>query len=85
MSSYYANIDHEEGAHACFIHRKKKWVPSLLLKKLSLPVHNSNSFHIGSTIYQQIKETATEKIGFPEKIGFQHFIWLRSINDVIFI
>ena len=59
--SLYTNIDHEEGATACFEvleKRKNKKIPSLLLKRLILTVLKSNVFRFGDKIYQQIMGTA---------------------------
>ena len=61
VSSLYTNINHEEGAQACFEklqQRKNKRIPSLLLKNLILIVLKSNVFRFGNSIYQQIKGTA---------------------------
>ena len=61
VSSLYTNINHEEGAQACFEklqQRKNKRIPSLLLKNLILIVLKSNVFRFGNCIYQQIKGTA---------------------------
>ena len=47
VSSLYTNIDHEEGAQACFTaleKRKNKKVPSEILKSLILLVLKSNAF-----------------------------------------
>ncbi|XP_066926567.1 uncharacterized protein [Clytia hemisphaerica] len=61
VASLYTNIDHEEGANACFDHleqRNKKSISSSYLKKLILLVLRSNVFRFGSNIYHQIKGTA---------------------------
>eukprot|EP00111_Clytia_hemisphaerica_P014752 TCONS_00043472-protein len=61
VASLYTNIDHEEGANACFDHleqRNKKSISSSYLKKLILLVLRSNVFRFGCNIYHQIKGTA---------------------------
>ena len=61
VTSLYTNIDHEEGAQACFEKletRQNKHVSSTLLKKLILLVLKSNIFKFGTAFYQQIKGTA---------------------------
>ena len=60
VSSLYTNIDQEEGAEACFKkleQRKRKNVPSLLLKKLILLVLRCNVFRFGSSFFSQKKGT----------------------------
>ena len=61
VSSLYTNIDHEEGAQACFKaleKRKNKKVPSEILKSLILLVLKSNAFRFGHKIFKQIMGTA---------------------------
>lgn len=61
VSSLYTNIDHLEGAEACYEaleKRKNKTVPSILLKKLILIVLKSNVFRFGETLFKQIMGTA---------------------------
>ena len=51
VSSLYTNIDHNEGAEACFIKlqtRKNKTVSSELLQKLIIIVLKSNAFRFGN-------------------------------------
>ena len=60
VSSLYTNIDQEEGAEACFKkleQRKRKNVPSLLLKKLILLVLRCNVFRFGESFFSQKKGT----------------------------
>ena len=61
VSSLYTNIDHEEGAQACYEsleQRHNKQITSSLIKKLILLVLKSNAFRFGELIYHQIKGTA---------------------------
>ena len=56
VSSLYTNIDQEEGAAACFRkleERKKKDIPSSLLKKLILLVLRCNIFRLGESLLQR--------------------------------
>ena len=60
VSSLYTNIDQEEGAAACFRkleERKKKDIPSSLLKKLILLVLRCNIFRFGESLFSQRKGT----------------------------
>ena len=61
VSSLYTNIDHEEGAQACYEKletRLNKTVPSTTLKNLILLILKSNIFRFGNNFYHQIKGTA---------------------------
>ena len=61
VRSLYTNINHEEGAEACFQkleNRKNKTIPSSLLKTLIIFVLKSNAFKFGNSIYRQIMGTA---------------------------
>ena len=61
VSSLYTNIDHEEGAEACYRalqSRSNKKISSRILKKLILLVLNSNVFRFGNQLYKQVKGTA---------------------------
>ena len=61
VNSLYTNIDHEEGAQACFEkleQRKNKMFPSIVIKELILIVLKSNVFRFCNSFYQQIKGTA---------------------------
>ena len=60
VSSLYTNIDQLEGAEACFQkleERKRKNIPSILLKNLILLVLKCNILRFGSTLYSQSKGT----------------------------
>ena len=60
VASLYTNIDHEEGAKACFKKlqtRKYKSISSGTLKDLILLVLRSNVFRFGLSFYKQIKGT----------------------------
>ena len=51
ISSYYTNIDHEEGAEVCFKkleQRKNKSAPSIVIKNLILMILKSNAFRSGN-------------------------------------
>ena len=61
VSSLYTNIDHEEGAEACFKkleERKNKSIPSIVIKNLILMILKSNAFRFGNEYYRQITGTA---------------------------
>ena len=62
VSSLYTNIDHEEGAEACFkkLEEKKKSIPSIVIKNLILMILKSNAFRFGNEYYRQITGTAME-------------------------
>ena len=60
VTSLYTNIDQDEGAEACFKkleQRKRKDIPSNLLKNLILLILKCNVFRFGATLYSQIKGT----------------------------
>ena len=64
VSSLYTNIDHEEGAEACFKkleERKNKSIPFIVIKNLILMILKSNAFQFGNEYYsyRQITRTAT--------------------------
>jgi len=61
VSSLYTNIDHDEGAEACFRKpemRKNKTIPSSFLLNLIQTVLKSNIFRFQNKLYRQIKGTA---------------------------
>ena len=61
FSSLYTNIDHKEGAEACFKkleERKNKSIPSITIKNLILMILKSNAFRFGNEYYRQITGTA---------------------------
>ena len=61
VSSLYTNIDHEEGAEACFKkleERKNKSIPSIVIKNLILIIYKSNAFRFDNEYYRQITDTA---------------------------
>ena len=70
VASLYTNIDHEEGAEACYQameNRKNAKIPSSLLKKLILLVLKSNVFRFNKQLYKQIKGTA---MGTPMAVNY---------------
>ena len=70
VGSLYTNIDHMEGADACFKKlemRRNKTVTSSLLRKLILLVLKSNVFRFDEILYQQIKGTA---MGTPMAVNY---------------
>jgi hypothetical protein len=70
VASLYTNIDHEEGAQACFEklkRRKNKKISPNLLKKLISLVLKSNVFRFNNTLYKQIKGTA---MGTPMAVNY---------------
>ena len=65
VSSLYTNIDHEEGAEACFKklkERKNKSIPSIVIKNLILMILKLNAFRFGNEYYRQLIGTA---MGIP--------------------
>ena len=85
VSSLYTNIDHEEGAQACFNaleKRKDQKVPSTLLKKLILLVLKSNIFRFNHQLYRQIKGTA---MGTPMAVNYANLflddLETKMLND----
>ena len=61
VSSLYTNIDHEEGAEACFKkleERKNISIPSIVIRNLILMIFKSNAFRFGDEYYRQITGTA---------------------------
>ena len=80
VSSLYTNIEHEEGADACFEMLEKrinKTVPSSLLKKLILLVLQSNIFRFNEKLYKQIKGTA---MGTPMAVNYAN-IFLDNFEN----
>ena len=68
--SLYKNIDHTEGAEACYNKlesRTDKKISSSLLRKLILLVLQSNVFRFNHQLYQQIKGTA---MGTPMAVNY---------------
>ena len=63
VSSLYTNIDHEEGAEACFKkleERKNKSIPYIVIKNLILMILKSNAFRFGNEYYRQITGTSND-------------------------
>ena len=61
VSSLYTNIDHNEGADACFQKletRTNKHIPSIVIKRLILSILESNVFQFGLKFLIQIMGTA---------------------------
>ena len=72
VSSIYTNIDHEEGAEACFKNleeRKNKSIPSIVIKNLILIILKSNSFRFGSEHYRQVTGTAMGSLMAPNSVN----------------
>ena len=85
ISSLYTNIDHQEGADACFEcleKRNSKKISSSLLKQLILVVLKHNVFRFGNDLYRQIKGTA---MGTPMAVNyanlFLHKFETEMLND----
>ena len=85
VSSLYTNIDHTEGAEACYNKlkkRKNKSVPSTLLKKLILIVLRCNVFRFGSSLYRQKKGTAMGTSMAPNYANiFMDMFEQKLLND----
>ena len=72
VSSLYTNIDHEEGAEACFKkleERKNKSIPSIVIKNLILIILKSNSFRFGNEHYRQVTGTAMGSLMAPNSVN----------------
>ena len=83
VASLYTNIDHEEGAEACFQkleNRKNKKVSSRILKSLILLVLKCNAFQFGTTIYEQVMGTC---MGTPMAPNYANLFMDRFENDVL--
>ena len=77
VASLYTNIDHSEGAEACFKNletRQKKSVPSAVIKQLIKLILSNNVFTFGQCIYKQIKGTA---MGTPVAPNLQICSWMN--------
>ena len=82
VKSLYTNIDHEEGAEACFTYlerRTSKTIPSIILKNLILFVLKSNIFRFGIKLYRQIKGTA---MGTPMAPNYAN-LFMASLEEKI--
>ena len=83
VSSLYTNIDHNEGAQACYESlelRHHKQIPSSLMKKLILVVLKSNAFRFGESIYHQIKGTA---MGTPMAPNYANLFMNKLESNII--
>ena len=83
VASLYTNIDHNEGANACYTmleKRKNKKIPSTLLKRLILLVLKSNIFRFNEQLYRQVKGTA---MGTPMAVNYANIFLDRFENDML--
>ena len=83
VAALYTNIDHEEGAEACFEkleQRKNKTITSKVLKSLILLVLKCNAFKFGSTLYQQVMGTC---MGTPMAPNYANLFMDKFENNVI--
>ena len=83
VASLYTNIDHEEGANACYESlqkRKNKKVPSIQLKSLINIVLKSNIFRFNNQLYKQIKGTA---MGTPMAVNYANIFLDKFENDML--
>ena len=78
VSSLYTNIDHEEGAQACYEYLEKR-KNSTLLKRLILLALQSNVFLFGNVLYHQIKGTAMGTLMAPNYIN----LFMASLEEKI--
>ena len=85
VKALYTNIDHEEGADACFRtleRRKDKTIPSVLLKNLITLILKSNVFRFGTTLYKQIMGTAMGTPMAPNYANlFMHELESRMLDE----
>ena len=83
VRSLYTNIDHHEGAEACFEaleKRKNKTISSSLLRRLILLVLKSNIFRFDNTYYQQIKGTA---MGTPMAVNYANLFLEKFETEML--
>ena len=83
VASLYTNIDHEEGADACYDKletRKNKTITSKMLQSLILLVLKCNAFTFGNSIYKQIKGTC---MGTPMAPNYANLFMDKFENKVI--
>ena len=83
VASLYTNIDHEEGADACFEkleQRKNKTIPSKILKSLIMLVLKCNVFRFGSVYYEQIMGTC---MGTPMAPNYANLFMDKFENEMI--
>ncbi len=83
VASLYTNIDHDEGADACFQKlecRRNKEVSSGMLKSLILLVLKCNAFRFGSAIYEQVMGTC---MGTPMAPNYANLFMDKFESDVL--
>ena len=83
VSSLYTNIDHQEGAEACFLkleERKNKSISSHMLKSLILLVLRSTAFRFGNSIYKQVMGTS---MGTPMAPNYANIFMAKFETDLI--
>ena len=83
ITSLYTNIDHDEGANACFEMLEKRMnrkISSSLLKNLILLVLRSNVFRYSEKLYKQIKGTA---MGTPMAVNYANIFLDKFENDML--
>ena len=83
VTSLYTNIDHEEGANACYEkleERKRKSIPSKILKSLILLVLRSNAFRFGTAIYHQVMGTA---MGTPMAPNYANIFMTKFETELL--
>ena len=79
----YNNIDHTEGADACYIameKRKNKYVPSRIIRNLILFILKNNVFKVASCIYKQIMGTA---MGTPMAPNFANLFMTQVETNML--
>ena len=83
VTSLYTNIDHEEGAQACYEkleERSNKTIPSKTLKSLIMLVLKCTAFKFGSKIYEQVKGTC---MGTPMAPNYANLFMDKFENEFI--
>ena len=83
VHSLYNNIDHKEGAEACFRALKKrnqKVVSSKTLKSMILFILKNNVFRFSNLIYQQIMGTA---MGTPMSCNFANLFMSEVESNIL--
>lgn len=83
VAALYTNIDHDEGADACYEkleNRKNKTISSKMLRSLMMLVLKSNAFRFGNSIYKQVKGTC---MGTPMAPNYANLFMDRLENNII--
>ena len=81
--SLYTDIDHGESAEVCFKkleERKKKSIPSIVIKNLILMIPKSKNFRFGNEYHRQITDTA---MGTPMVPNYTNLLMDRFEQNLL--